>query len=217
MELFPLATALFLGFVHAFEADHLAAVSTFAVRRPRLGAAARFGLEWATGHGLAVIIAGTALVALRLQLHEAMGHYAERLVGVTLVALGVWTLRGAARLHAHVHRHSDGTVHDHVHGHHFGAGHEHGHAATAVGVLHGLAGAAPAVAVIPLTAGGAPWTATLGLVLFAVGTAAAMLVYALIAGWLARRAIGRSVRLARGIAVLTGVLTIGIGCFWMFG
>jgi len=217
MELLPLATALFLGFIHALEADHLAAVSAFAVQQPQLRAAARFGLKWAAGHGLAVIVAGTALVLLQLHLPDSASHYAERVVGVTLLALGLWTIRGATQLHAHEHRHADGTVHNHVHGHHFGPGHEHGHAATAVGALHGLAGAAPAVALVPLVAGGEVWAAPLGLVLFAIGTAAAMLLYSLIAGWAAGRAAGRSVVLARSVAVVTGTMTVAIGCVWLFG
>ena len=41
---------LLLGFRHAFEPDHLAAVSTLATRQGRLLDACRLGLAWALGH-----------------------------------------------------------------------------------------------------------------------------------------------------------------------
>src|SRR6266487_2198186 len=41
---------LLLGFRHAFEPDHLAAVSTLATRQGSVWAACRLGLAWAVGH-----------------------------------------------------------------------------------------------------------------------------------------------------------------------
>lgn len=216
MELAPLLlTALVLGSLHALEADHLAAVTSFAVRAPRPGEAARFGLRWAAGHGGSVIVAGTALLALQWNLPDSAGAWFERLVGLSLVALGIWTIRGSATLHTHLHRHRDGTVHSHLHGHHFGPDHDHGHAATAIGALHGLAGAAPAAALLPLAASERLWLAPLALGLFAAGTAAAMALYAMLAGWAAERALLRSDALARWLAAMTGAVTVAIGVFWL--
>src|SRR5207249_3012430 len=45
---------LLLGFRHAFEPDHLAAVSTLASRQGRLLDACRLGLAWALGHSASV-------------------------------------------------------------------------------------------------------------------------------------------------------------------
>src|SRR2546426_5995599 len=45
---------LLLGFRHAFEPDHLAAVSTLATRQGRLLDACRLGLAWAAGHTVSV-------------------------------------------------------------------------------------------------------------------------------------------------------------------
>ena len=45
---------LLLGLRHAFEPDHLAAVSTLATRQRSLLAACRLGLAWALGHTASV-------------------------------------------------------------------------------------------------------------------------------------------------------------------
>jgi len=57
---------LLLGLRHAFEPDHLAAVSTLATRpSPRLWSAARLGLVWGLGHTATVgIVVTAAMLAL---------------------------------------------------------------------------------------------------------------------------------------------------------
>src|SRR5688572_22573731 len=124
----PFLTAVIFGSLHAFEADHLAAVTSFAVRKPTARQSMGFGFRWAVGHGTSILIAGTVLIFLGLKIPEAATGILERSVGVVLIALGVWTVLFATRaIHAHEHSH-----------------------ATFVGLMHGLAGAAPAVALVPL-------------------------------------------------------------------
>src|SRR5438552_7836305 len=53
---------LLLGFRHAFEPDHLAAVSTLATRQGRLLDACRLGLAWALGHTASVGVVVGAIV-----------------------------------------------------------------------------------------------------------------------------------------------------------
>ncbi len=53
MELLPLLTAVSLGFLHALEPDHMAAVTTFVSRRPRPREAVGFGVRWGLGHSAA--------------------------------------------------------------------------------------------------------------------------------------------------------------------
>src|SRR3989442_7825021 len=59
---------LLLGFRHAFEPDHLAAVSTLATRQGRLLDACRLGLAWAAGHTVSVglVVAVIILFGVRL-------------------------------------------------------------------------------------------------------------------------------------------------------
>lgn len=232
--LLPLGTALALGLLHTFEPDHLAAVSSFVVRRPAPRAAMGYGFRWALGHGGVILLAGFILVLLRLQLPPHANHWLERVVGLSLVALGGWVLLTARAIHAHEHAHADGTVHTHVHAHPrapapcppdvraFSAAkvghprrHDHGHAATLMGAVHGLAGTAPAVALLPLVGMDSPGLAVAYLATFGVGTAGAMGLYALFAGLIAGRAARRSEALARGLARFAGVGTVAVGVFWL--
>lgn len=193
----------------------MAAVSAFAVRRPRALEAVGFGVRWAAGHGAVLVLIGTAAAALGLSIPESSGHWLERIVGVSLVALGAWTAVGARALHAHVHSHDDGTTHVHLHSHLLRRDHRHAHAATAIGALHGLAGTAPALALVPVVSFDSPAFAAGYLALFAVGTALGMALYALVAGWVVGRAAFRSEVIARAVAFVTGLATCGIGIFWI--
>ncbi|MGH7476722.1 MAG: sulfite exporter TauE/SafE family protein [Longimicrobiales bacterium] len=217
----PLATALLLGSVHALETDHMAAVSAFVARRPGTRAAIGFGARWAFGHGVAILLVGALLMALGLRLPQTGEPWLERAAGLALVVVGVWTASGARALHAHRHAHADGTVHTHLHAHEGGIEqphaerHDHRHAVTAVGALHGLAGTAPVLALLPLTDLHGPVAAGLYLVSFGVGTALAMVMYALLAGWVAGRAAERSTRIAQWIARATGFATALVGIVWI--
>jgi nickel/cobalt transporter (NicO) family protein len=208
------STALLLGSLHALEADHMAAVTSFAVRRPSLRAAVRFGVQWAVGHGGAIILVGAGLIILGVNLPDAATTWLERLVGVVMIGLGAWTIRGAAAIHVHEHTHA-GHAHAHIHSHALAEDHDHGHAVTAVGLIHGLAGSGAAVALIPVVGFDSPGPAILYLVVFALGTIAAMAVYGLLAGMVVGRAAERSVGLARWLARATGAFTVLVGLVWV--
>jgi sulfite exporter TauE/SafE len=209
------ATALFLGSLHALEADHMAAVTSFAVRRPGVRQAVRFGIRWSLGHGGAIVVLGAILLLLGVTVPDSASHVLERLVGVMMIGLGLWTLRGARALHAHTHSHDDGQVHAHVHSHAIRDEHDHGHAVSAVGLLHGLAGSGSAIALIPVVGFDSPLNGILYLLLFAAGTVGAMALYGLLAGMVVGRTAHNSVRLARLLARGTGVFTILIGFVWL--
>lgn len=208
-------TALLVGSLHALEPDHMAAVTSFAVRRPHARASVAFGLRWALGHGGAILLVGALIIAVGLRFPEAAEHWLERFVGAVLIALGAWTAYSARRLHVHRHVHDDGRVHAHLHSHALTESHAHRHGATAVGMIHGLAGTAPAVALVPLASLDSATEGIAYLFAFGLGTGIGMGLYALVAGLVIGRAAFASERLARGIAKTTGIATIAIGVFWM--
>src|SRR6266853_910595 len=74
------ALGLLLGFRHAFEPDHLAAVSTLATRQGRLLDACRLGLAWALGHTASVGVVVGAIVLLGLRLPDRLWPAAVLLV-----------------------------------------------------------------------------------------------------------------------------------------
>src|SRR5260370_17862420 len=77
-----LAIGGLLGLRHAFEPDHLAAVSTLATRPGgrRLWSAARLGLIWGLGHTVTVGAVALLIIALGVRLPDRFWPAAELLV-----------------------------------------------------------------------------------------------------------------------------------------
>lgn len=225
MESTLLGMALVLGFLHSMEPDHLAAVTAFVVRRPGALRAAEYGLRWGVGHGVIVFLLGTSLLLLPIQMGESLEARLEQAVGLTLVLLGAWVLATARTLHAHLHRHEDGTEHVHLHAHPLSLHdvgerstplpHRHRHATTAIGALHGLAGTASAVALIPLAAADSVMAGVAFLAVFGIGTAVAMVLYAMFAGVIANRAAARSAGFGRALSRAAGLGTAAVGLWWL--
>src|SRR2546428_2375167 len=145
---------LLLGFRHAFEPDHLAAVSTLATRQGRLLDACRLGLAWALGHTASVGVVVGAIVLFGLRLPDRLWPAADILVALLLIGLGgtVILRHARGRWHLHMHAHA-GRPHLHLHSHAHAAAPPHAHPQgdarrpLGVGPLHGLAGE-PAILVL---------------------------------------------------------------------
>src|SRR5258706_12145769 len=139
-------SGLAAGGIHVFSGpDHLAAIAPLSIgRRVRTWIT---GARWGIGHASGVLFVGLASLFVREFIAiEAISSWAERLVGVALMAIGLWGLRKAFSHHLHAHEHShDGEKHVHVHTHRGShlhtdnqpTAHSHTHAAFAVGTLHG--------------------------------------------------------------------------------
>src|SRR5881396_1738086 len=153
-----------LGVRHAFEPDHLAAVSTLATRpTARLWSAARLGLVWGLGHTVTVGAVALLIIALGVRMPDRFWPAAELLVAALLVLLGsvvIWCYtRG--RWHMHMHAHVAASPHFHLHSHASSPDHGHSHTggdarrSLGFGIAHGLAGsgaiAALLVAAVPDT------------------------------------------------------------------
>src|ERR671919_363844 len=115
-----LGLGLVLGLRHAFEPDHLAAVSTLASRQGRLADGARLGLAWSLGHTATVGAVALLVLATGVRLPEAFSAAAELLVAFLLVILGLPVVvryaRGRWHMHAHAHE-GQGAPHVHLHSH----------------------------------------------------------------------------------------------------
>lgn len=155
-----LAIGGLLGFRHAFEPDHLAAVSTLASRPgSRLWSAARLGLIWGLGHTVTVGLVALLIIALGVQIPARFWPGAELLVAALLVLLGatvIWRyVRG--RWHMHSHTHQSSTAHFHLHSHANDPAHGHTHAVVdarrslGFGIAHGLAGSGAIAALLVAT------------------------------------------------------------------
>src|SRR2546430_10630196 len=152
------AIGLLLGFRHAFEPDHLAAVSTLATRPgARLWSAARLGLVWGVGHTATVGVVVAVILVLGLELPARLWPAGELLVAALLVLLGsvvIWRY-ARGRWHMHAHSHAGGVEpHIHLHSHAHEVGHAHSHArpdarrSLGFGIAHGLAGSGAIAALL---------------------------------------------------------------------
>ncbi len=164
-----LSLGFLIGIAHAFEADHMAAVSSLASGRTSKCGMMRLGAAWGLGHTISLVLVGGAVILSGHAISDAFSHGLEALVGVMLVGLGGHLLFRLYRdkVHVHRHMHSDGTSHFHLHSHsgeahpHDSQRHRHSHPDHAarrsllVGLVHGLAGSAVLVLGVAATSSSA--------------------------------------------------------------
>lgn len=201
---------LLAGLVHALAGpDHLAAVAPLTVERRRQGLG--IGLLWGAGHSCGVWGVGLLALALKDLLPlEQLSSWSERLVGVVLVAVGVWGLgralgRRSAASHGHAHpSHPDGAV-----------GKRPRLAAFGIGALHGFAGSSHVLGLLPALALPSRGAALAYVIAFGLGTVAAMAAFSTLLSGVA----GRLTRLGPGaypalLASLSGAAIV-VGGLWL--
>ncbi len=212
-----LLTGLVLGMRHAFDRDHVAAVTHFVSLEPDPLKSAWFGLRWAIGHAVAVLVLGSLILLLGFKFDPSFERYAELLVGVSLLVLGVWRLILLVQegRHAHPHAHPQ-KKHSHQHSHEPGKGHVHWFAPTLVGLVHGASGTAEVFVLIPITFISTSWLAYTYIGLFSFGCAASMSGYGYLAGRFYRRASETGKRIYRALVVLTSLSGLVLGLVWIF-
>jgi len=193
-----LATALMLGTLHAFDPDHLAAVTAFISRRPSALSAAGFAVRWGLGHSATLVAAGLASAFFHLALTPPMQTLAELLVGLMLVAVGSWALAGLRRKRPS----------HHDEGHH--------HSIFWIGALHGLAGSAGLLVIIPVALMSSAGAVLAYVLAFSAGVTAAMSIYAMAVGGLfGRVAGGAGARWYPWLAGAAGSVTLLLGLGWI--
>src|SRR5579863_9763291 len=145
-QILPFLLAASLGFRHAFETDHLAAVSNIVTRRHSTILAMKDGTFWGLGHSFSILIVGFIMLILRSEIAEKYFQSMEGFVGMMIIGLGIFRLvqffkQTPARIHKHVHTHN-GKTHTHIHLHtELEHSHNHLHKLSfGVGIIHGLAG-----------------------------------------------------------------------------
>ena len=205
---------------HAFDRDHVAAVTHFISLEPDPVKSAWFGFRWALGHAVTMVLLGSLVILLGLKFNPAFERYAELAVGVTLVSLGVWRLALLVqdRWHSHPHRHEQ-KPHQHAHSHepvrpH--VQHVHRFAPTFVGMVHGASGTAEVFVLIPLTLMASRGLAYAYIGLFSAGCAVTMSSYGYMAGRFYRRASEKGQRLYRIVVSITSATGILLGLVWIF-
>lgn len=202
MESTALETLLVMGFaagmLHAFDADHLAAVSGLSGGDGRRST--RFALHWGLGHGLAVMLIAAAVIVFGSAIPERFSALAESAVAWMLILIGMHTFYHLWQQHRYGRRHEGRSRN-----------------AALVGLVHGSAGSAPLLALIPAASFSSPAWGMLHVLLFNSGLLMAMLAV----GAALRRGLAvaahRNGRLQLSLQGALAAFAVGFGCFLLIG
>ncbi|HEX9823319.1 MAG TPA: hypothetical protein VGB51_02865 [Actinomycetota bacterium] len=85
-----LVTAFWFGFRHGIDWDHIAAITDITSSQEERRQSLRLGTLYVLGHALVVLLLGGAAILLGERLPEGVDEVMGRIVGVTLLALGVY-------------------------------------------------------------------------------------------------------------------------------
>ena len=232
----------FLGMRHATDPDHVVAVTTIVSRERTMLHAGLIGVLWGVGHTFTILVVGSAIILFKLTIPPRLGLSMELSVGFMLILLGVLNLTGLMRRAIEwvtIARLGPG-AHSHVI---FGRSMVHTHdkdgepvslrsesvsgwapewwknlglfhilRPLVVGIVHGLAGSA-AVALLVLTTIHRPSWAIGYLLVFGLGTIAGMMLITAAIAFPFAYSLQHFVRLNRGLAMASGLLSLGFGLF----
>ena len=147
--------AALVGFGHAFEADHLLAVSTLVSKSESQKQVWKNGFIWGLGHTSTLLLVGILILWLQVNSLPHYFDYLEIFVGIMLIALG------GTRLFFHL-------PHSHSH-----LDSSHDKEAYGIGLVHGLAGSGTLILLV-LANQTTPWEALGYMGLFGIGSALGM-------------------------------------------
>jgi cytochrome c biogenesis protein CcdA len=155
--------AAIVGFGHAFEADHLVAVSNIVTKRTKLKLAIKDGIYWGLGHTTTILLIGIIIILGKLMINDIYFRYLEACVGIMLLFIGIYRLRSVIQdkaIEGHTHLMNDKSHH---------------HIAYGIGAVHGLAGSGVMVLLV-MTEIKDTVPSLLYLLIFGLGSVVGMLV-----------------------------------------
>jgi ABC-type nickel/cobalt efflux system permease component RcnA len=216
--------------------DHLAAVTPLAIDSRKKSWIV--GFSWGLGHTTGMLLLGLLFILFRSVLpFDAISRHSDTVIGVLLIAIGLWAMmriymrhsHGHGHDHPHSHFHHGPYLYAHIHRHEHdeSGGHDHVHEHTApvrrnaltamgIGIIHGFAGFSHLFALLPSLALPTRYATVIYIAAFAVGTILAMLVFAFILGHIAAGAENRShEKFLRNLTFGGGLLAILVGILWL--
>jgi cytochrome c biogenesis protein CcdA len=195
----PLIFAATIGFTHAFEIDHLLAVSSIVTRRKSIWKSVKDGIYWGLGHTSTILLIGILMIVLRVAVAEQTFAYLEASVGLMLIVLGLHRLWK-------VWKQKNEPVHDHDHPHEM-----HGHKlAYGVGLVHGLAGSGSLVLLVMSQLKG-QFDGLLYLLIFGMGSIGGMLLASGVFSLPFSKKLHHLSWLKLGLTLVSSLFCIGLG------
>ncbi len=209
-----IVTGIFAGFIHVVSgADHLIAMAPSAITSPKH--AARNSISWGLGHSSGVMfLAFLAIFIKDITPLNKFSNFAEFLVGISLLVVGVFAIKNSLNLNIHSHSHQhNGVAHHHLHFHSEDQekNNKHSHALKGLGLLHGLAGGSHFLAVLPALALPLP-NAFAYLLSYLTGSLASMFLFSCLISITTLKA---EQKLIRRLIAFAGGLSFSMGLFWI--
>lgn len=229
-----------LGLRHGFDYDHLAAISdiTAVQRSGRQGV--RLGVLYALGHACTVVALGVLVILLHISLPARLDAWAERLIGLTLIVLGILVVANLVRHSKSHHGHSHELIQSRwallINGSRHAvwrvrrtfrkdipepepfAWNYNGGSVFGIGVLHGLGAETPTQLMLFLLAAslGGTLLGFLGLLAFAVGLIAMNTLMTATLSGLYSKGLRRR-WFYQSLSAAGAVYSLVIGCIFLFG
>lgn len=198
-----LAIGFLFGLRHAFDADHIAAVSVLSSQSRTLKSALQKGIFWGLGHTVTLFLLGIIVLTLGLTIPQNFSNFFEKIVGILLLILGIMSF--SRKRESRFQTESGMTI---AHQHPPMGLHLHPHPSFWVGVVHGLAGSATIFILIVSTV----QSILLGLLyilIFGIGSIVGMSILSLGIGSVA-------IRFKKYTGLATGIFSCAMGIFLFF-
>lgn len=211
-----LGLGFLLGVEHAFEPDHIVAISSLISKEKNLKKTTILGAIWGVGHTTTLFLAGIIILTLKITIPETIALSLEFLVGLVIIFLGFYVIRDIIEKKKHIHKHThNGRTHTHTHSHKGTDQHTHYHQSFSVGLIHGLAGSA-ALMLLILSTFNSLIIGIIYILLFGIGSMVGM---AIVGGLISIPFIYSSKK-SRSINTViqygTGMISIGFGSYLLF-
>ncbi len=231
MSNLPFFLGTLAAIVHVLSGpDHLAAIGPIALNEKKKSWLV--GLGWGLGHSLGMFLIGILFYFFREFIPiEAISAHSEKLVGILLIAIGLWAFYRlkSQKHHSHIHAHKDTNgnliLHSHQHTHQQSSTHTHSHSekkfksmytALGIGTLHGFAGVSHIINLLPTLAFKHQHEAILYLAGFVAGTILAMITFSLILGIIGLYTDEGKKKLSYNILnIIAGTIAVCVGFFWL--
>ena len=212
--------ALYAGLIHAFEADHILAVTNIVSQRTRLLPAIKDGIFWGLGHTSTIFLVGVIMIVFKVNIPQGAFSYFEAAVGLMLIVVASYRLfiflrdeQTVVPFHKHQHEHAG--VNHHLHTHIHLKGKNLHKASYGIGIVHGLAGSGTLVVLI-MTQIESIANSILYLAVFGLGSIAGMtLVAGIFSVPFSKKIIGSKLLRAILIIVSSGLCFV-YGCYVIY-
>jgi len=224
MEQLPLLIlllyALYEGLIHAFEADHILAVTNIVSQRNHLLPAIKDGIFWGLGHTSTIFLVGILMIIFKVNIPDGTFSYFEAAVGLMLIIVASYRLflflrdeQTTISFHKHKHEHAGENKHLHTHIHLKGKNlHK---ASYGIGIIHGLAGSGTLVVLI-MTQIKSVANSVLYLVIFGLGSIVGMTCIAgIFSVPFSKKLIGSKI-LRTSLVIVSSGLCFVYGCYVIY-